>query len=59
LAADSCAFINSISTSTATGLPPGSLPPSTVAGHPADILDQGPLYDGNQQIHPSTGATCK
>jgi hypothetical protein len=24
----------------------------------ADINDCGPLYDGNQQIHPSTGATC-
>jgi hypothetical protein len=58
LAADSCAFINSISTSAATGLPPGSLPPSTVAGIAADIVDQGPLYNGNQQIHPSTSANC-
>jgi hypothetical protein len=58
LAADSCAFISSISTSSPTGLPPGSLPPSTVAGTAADIVDCGPLYDGNHQIHPSTGATC-
>jgi len=58
LAADSCAFIQSISTSAATGLPPGSLPASTVGGLAADIVDCGPLFDGNQQIHPSTAATC-
>jgi uncharacterized repeat protein (TIGR01451 family) len=58
LGADSCAFIESISTSTPTGVPPGTLPSSTVCGMPADIVDCGPLYDGNQQIHPSTGATC-
>ena len=58
LAADSCAFISSISTSSPTGLPPGSLPSTTVAGSAADIVDCGPLYDGNHQIHPSTGATC-
>jgi uncharacterized repeat protein (TIGR01451 family) len=58
LAADSCAFIESISTSSNTGVPPGTLPSSTVCGMPADINDCGPLYDGNHQIHPGTGATC-
>jgi len=37
----------------------GSLPSPTVNGVTADIQDCGPLHDGNQQIHPSTGATCK
>jgi len=36
----------------------GSLPSPTVNGTTADIQDCGPLHDGNQQIHPSTGATC-
>jgi len=58
LASDSCAFIQSISTATATGVPPGTLPNSTVMALPADIVDMGPLYNGNQQIHPSTSATC-
>jgi len=58
LAADNCAFIESISTSSNTGVPPGTLPSATVCGMSADINDCGPLYDGNQQIHPSTGATC-
>jgi hypothetical protein len=58
LSADSCAFINSISTSSNTGVAPGTLPSSTVCDVPADINDCGPLYSGNHQIHPSTGATC-
>jgi hypothetical protein len=58
LAADSCAFIKSISTSSNTGVAPGTLPSSTVCDVPADINDCGPLYSGNHQIHPSTGATC-
>ncbi|HXJ72134.1 MAG TPA: hypothetical protein VNM37_04755, partial [Candidatus Dormibacteraeota bacterium] len=58
LAADSCAFIESISTSSNTGVPPGTLPSSTVCGMAADINDCGPLYSGNHQIHPGTGATC-
>jgi hypothetical protein len=55
LSADSCAFLNSMSTG---ALVPGSLPPTTVNGVPADVIDCGPLHDGNQQIHPSTSATC-
>jgi len=39
-------------------LPIGTLPPPVVNGLTADIQDCGPLHDGNQQIHPSTGATC-
>jgi len=58
VAADSCAFIESISTSAPTGMPPGTLPNPNICGRSADINDCGPLYDGNQQIHPSTGATC-
>jgi uncharacterized repeat protein (TIGR01451 family) len=62
LAADSCAFIKSISTTTNTGVPPGTLPNPTVvcdgASMTADINDCGPLFSGNQQIHPSTGASC-
>jgi len=38
--------------------PIGTLPSPTVDGRTADIQDCGPLHDGNQQIHPSTGATC-
>jgi hypothetical protein len=37
---------------------PGSLPNSTVAGVAADVVDEGPLHDGSQQIHPSTDSTC-
>jgi hypothetical protein len=62
LGADSCAFIQSISTSAPTGVPPGTLPNPTVVCNgqamTADINDCGPLYSGNHQIHPSTGATC-
>jgi hypothetical protein len=65
LAADSCAFISSISTPSQIvngvpvgGVPPGTLPATTVAGVAADIADQGPVWGGNQQIHPSTSATC-
>lgn len=39
--------------------PIGSLPPTEVMGMQADIVDQGPLSTGNQQIHPSTSATCE
>src|SRR5437667_361239 len=39
-------------------LPIGTLPPPVVNGLTADIQDCGPLHDGNQQIHPSTAATC-
>jgi uncharacterized repeat protein (TIGR01451 family) len=55
LGADSCAFLTSMSNGS---LPPGSLPPTSVNGIAADVVDQGPLHDGSQQIHPSTGATC-
>jgi hypothetical protein len=66
LAQDSCAFISSISTPSQIvngvvvgGVPPGTMPSSTVGNMAADIVDCGPLYSGSQQIHPSTGATCK
>jgi uncharacterized repeat protein (TIGR01451 family) len=68
LAADSCAFIKSIATPSqvvngvVVGGPgvllPGTLPDTIVDGAPADIIDQGPVWGGNQQIHPSTSATC-
>jgi hypothetical protein len=65
LGADSCAFIESISTPSQIvngqvvgGVPPGTLPSATVNGMTADIQDCGPLHDGNRQIHPATGATC-
>jgi len=56
LSADSCAFISSVSKNGAC--PPGTLPPTTVAGIGASVYDQGPLRNGNRQIHPVTGATC-
>jgi hypothetical protein len=55
LSADSCAFLAALSSG---GLPQGSLPSTTVGGLAADVVDCGPLHDGNQQIHPSTSATC-
>jgi hypothetical protein len=55
LQADSCAFLDALSSG---ALPIGSLPSNTVDGDTADVHDCGPLHDGNQQIHPSTGATC-
>jgi len=56
LSADSCAFLTSVSK---TGTcPPGTLPPTAVAGIDASVYDQGPLRNGNRQIHPVTGATC-
>jgi hypothetical protein len=56
LGGDSCAFLDALGTGE---LPIGSLPNTTVGGLPADIVDQGPLYSGNQQIHPATGADCQ
>jgi uncharacterized repeat protein (TIGR01451 family) len=56
LSADSCAFLQAISVN--GPCPPGSLPQATVAGVTANVNDSGPLHSGNQQIHPSTGATC-
>jgi hypothetical protein len=38
--------------------PIGTLPSPEVMGLTADIQDCGPLYDGNHQIHPATGAAC-
>jgi hypothetical protein len=49
LATDSCAFIKSYTQ--------GSLPNANVLGAPL-INDSGALHTGNQQIHPSTSATC-
>jgi len=50
-----CDFVDALSTG---ALPIGTLPSPTVNGVTADIQDCGPLYVGNHQIHPSTGATC-
>lgn len=55
LGEDSCAFLAALSNG---NLPQGSLPPTTVDNVPADTVDQGPLRNGSQQIHPSTSATC-
>jgi hypothetical protein len=55
LAQDSCAFLDALQTG---ALPPGTLPSDAVGGLNADIVDKGPLEDGNRQIHPSTSATC-
>jgi len=55
LGAANCAFLDDLKSG---ALPIGSLPPPTVSGLTADIQDCGPLHDGNQQIHPSTSATC-
>jgi hypothetical protein len=56
LSTASCNFLHSIT----VGGPvqPGSLPPASQNGIAADINDCGPLHSGNQQIHPSTSATC-
>jgi len=56
LGADDCNFLNNMQTGI---IPIGSLPGNTVDGHAATINDCGPLYNGNHQIHPSTGATCQ
>jgi hypothetical protein len=56
LSADSCAFLKAISVN--GPCPPGSLPQSSVLGIPAFVNDCGIFHTGNQQIHPSTGATC-
>jgi hypothetical protein len=54
LGADSCAFL----AARAKGESLGLMPDTTVAGQAADIVDMGPLLNGNRQIHPSTSATC-
>jgi len=56
VSADSCAFLQGISVGGTC--PPGSLPAPIVAGVCASVSDTGTLRTGNQQIHPSTGATC-
>jgi len=55
LGAANCAFLESLKSGS---LPIGTLPSAEVAGMTADIQDCGPLESGNQQIHPSTSATC-
>jgi len=50
VADDSCAFIKSYVQ--------GNLPDSTILGNALLINDCGALHTGNQQIHPSTSATC-
>jgi hypothetical protein len=49
VAADNCNFLNSYTQ--------GSLPNAELLGAPL-INDCGTLHTGNQQIHPSTSATC-
>jgi uncharacterized repeat protein (TIGR01451 family) len=56
LSQDSCTFIQSIGID--GPCPAGSLPSDTILGIRADVSDAGSLHSGNQQIHPSTGATC-
>jgi hypothetical protein len=51
-----CAFLEGLS---AGAQPIGSLPSPTVNGVTADIQDCGPMYSGNHQIHPVTGADAK
>ena len=51
-----CDFLTALETG---ALDIGTLPSPIVNGVTADVQDCGPLHDGNQQIHPSTGATCK
>jgi hypothetical protein len=50
-----CDFLTALQTG---AQPIGSLPSPEVMGLTADIQDCGPLYDGNHQIHPATGAAC-
>lgn len=50
-----CDFLNGLQNGAA---PIGTLPSPTVNGLTADIQDCGPMYSGNHQIHPATGATC-
>jgi len=52
-----CDFLNALAADS-TGALIGQLPCPTICGMTADFQDCGPLHDGNQQIHPSTGATC-
>jgi len=49
VAQDNCTFLNTYTQ--------GALPNSTLLGTPI-INDCGTLHTGNQQIHPSTAATC-
>jgi len=56
LAQANCDFLTALETG---ALDIGTLPSPIVNGVTADVQDCGPLHDGNQQIHPSTGATCK
>jgi hypothetical protein len=55
LGTNSCNFLQALVDQT---IPQGSMPPSTVNGLRADIIDMGPLQNGNRQIHPSTSAMC-
>ena len=52
---DSCDFMRAMESRL---LEPGTLPGTIVDGLEADTSDCGPLRNGSQQIHPSTGATC-
>lgn len=55
VAQDSCNFLEALKSGL---LPIGSLPSAVVGGATASVNDQGPLHDGNRQIHPTTSATC-
>jgi len=50
-----CDFLEALKSG---ALPIGTMPSPTVNGLTADIQDCGPLFNGNRQIHPATGATC-
>jgi uncharacterized repeat protein (TIGR01451 family) len=65
IAQDACAFLNGIfasgSQATTISVPSDTITYTDATGShtvTADFVDCGPLYDGNRQIHPSTGATC-
>jgi len=57
VAAANCEFLSRLESG---ALAIGSLPPANNFGNSrsADVVDCGPMYSGNHQIHPSTGATC-
>jgi hypothetical protein len=56
LSADSCAFLQGVSVN--GPFLPGTLPSPVVLGISASVNDSGTLRNGNQQIHPDTGAVC-
>jgi len=53
----SCDFMDDLKSG---ALPIGTLPDPNIVGFEDKLIvnDQGPLHDGNRQIHPTTSATC-